>query len=204
MDSGVCVPQPAPQNHSYSPAPPKEDDRLQVWHCALAGAMDEVDWLKSRLEHLETTILAQGPGKGESLGRPMSRRGRSAKETQASDAGAQDYSRSQKAAEEGEVQPQITVPRAVHEGTETHDELTGPADMSAGGDTLSLDDHAASDSLQLSMEAAYDSEEAGKPKRRSELQTADKRLAHAQPTSKYTASEIASEGEEASIQGARE
>ena len=167
MDSGVCVPQPAPQNHSYSPAPPKEDDRLQVWHCALAGAMDEVDWL--------------------SLGRPMSRRGRSAKETQASDAGAQDYSRSQKAAEEGEVQPQITVPRAVHEGTETHDELTGPADMSAGGDTLSLDDHAASDSLQLSMEAA-----------------ADKRLAHAQPTSKYTASEIASEGEEASIQGARE
>ena len=80
--------------------------------------------MNSRLEHLETTILAQGPSKGESLGRPMSRRGRSAKETQASDAGAQDYSSAQKAAEEGEVQPQITVPRAVHGAPETHDELT--------------------------------------------------------------------------------
>ena len=175
-----------------------------MWHCALAGAMDEVDWLKSRLEHLETTILAQGPSKGESLGRPMSRRGRSAKEMQASDAGAQDYSSAQKAAEEGEVQPQITVPRAVHGAPETHDELTGPADMSAGGDTLSLDDHSASESLRIDMDAALDSEEAGKPKPRSELQTADKCFTHAQPTSKYAVSEIASEGEEASIQGAPE
>ncbi len=44
------------------------------------GAMDEVDWLKSRLEHLESTIVAQGHGKGESQGRPVSRRGCSAKD----------------------------------------------------------------------------------------------------------------------------
>ena len=71
--------------------------------------------------------------------------------------------------------------------------------MSAGGDTLSLDDHSASDRLRIDMDAALDSEEAGKPKPRSELQTADKRFTHAQPTSKYAVSEIASEGEEASI-----
>ena len=44
------------------------------------GAMDEVEWLKTRLEHLESTILAQGPSTCESLGRPTSRRGRSGKE----------------------------------------------------------------------------------------------------------------------------
>ena len=175
-----------------------------MWHCALAGAMDEVDWLKSRLEHLETTILAQGPSKGESLGRPMSRRGRSAKETQASDAGAQAYSGAQEAAEEGVVEPQITAVRAAYEAPEVHDELSGPAGMSAGGDTLSLDDPSASESLRIDIEAAFESEEAGKPKPRSELQTADKRLTHAQPTSKYTVSDISSKKDEVSIQEAPE
>ena len=175
-----------------------------MWHRAFAGAMDEVDWLKSRLEHLETTILAQGPSKGESLGRPMSRRGRSAKETQASDAGAQNNSSAQRAAEEGVVEPQNTALRTAHGIPGSHDELTGPAGMSAGGHTLSLDEHAASESLRIDIEAALDSEEAGKPNPRSELQTADKRLTHAQPTSKFIVSEVASEGEEASTQGALE
>ena len=44
----------------------------------LAGAMDEVDWLKSRLEHLESNIGSQGLGsKSEPQRRPASRRGRS-------------------------------------------------------------------------------------------------------------------------------
>ena len=52
----------------------------------LAGAMDEVDWLKSRLEHLESTIVSQGPGsRGEPQGRPVSRRGRSGRGGSASE-----------------------------------------------------------------------------------------------------------------------
>ncbi len=51
-----------------------------------AGAMDEVDWLKSRLEHLETSIVSQGQGsRGELQGRPVSRRGRSGKGGSASE-----------------------------------------------------------------------------------------------------------------------
>ena len=56
----------------------------------LAGAMDEVDWLKSRLEHLETTIVSQGLGsRGEPQGRPMSRRGRLENGSSVSDASDQ-------------------------------------------------------------------------------------------------------------------
>ena len=48
--------------------------------------MDEVDWLKSRLEHLETSIVSQSQGsRGEPQGRPVSRRGRSGKGGSASE-----------------------------------------------------------------------------------------------------------------------
>ncbi|CAL5224582.1 g7289 [Coccomyxa viridis] len=50
------------------------------------SAMDEVDWLKSRLEHLETSIVSQSQGsRGEPQGRPVSRRGRSGKGGSASE-----------------------------------------------------------------------------------------------------------------------
>ena len=122
--------------------------------------MDEVEWLKSRLEHLETAILAQGPGRVESLGRPISRRGRSAKDTQASDARAQDYLSARDVADEGAAEPQSTALEAAHEAPWIHDELTGPGGVSAGGNALDLDNPAASDRMQSSLEAASDSEEA--------------------------------------------
>ena len=54
-----------------------------IW---LAGAMDEVDWLKSRLEHLESNIVSQSLGsRGDPQGRPVSRRGRSGKGGSASE-----------------------------------------------------------------------------------------------------------------------
>ena len=63
--------------------------------------------------------------------------------------------------------------------------------------------------MQPRTDAAFDSEEVDEPKIvGSEWQTADKRLAHAQPTDKYAAnvadSGYASEGEDVIIQAAPE